>query len=77
MWVRFMNIDLNYFRTVQGTMNIHDEPTYKAVNAQEMLLEEFVDSINYIPTAKRNDVLQPMIITGTEVRNSFTAQRCA
>lgn len=66
-----MNIDLNYFRTVQGTLNIHDEPTYKAVNAQEMLLEEFQDSINYVVDAKRNDVLQPMIISGTEVKYKY------
>ena len=63
--------DLNYFRTVQGTQNIHDEPTYKAINAQEMLREEFVDSINYIPCAKRNGKKQPMIITGSEVKYKY------
>jgi len=66
-----MEIDLEYFRTVQGTLNIHDEPTYKAVNAQEMLLEEFQDSINYIVDAKRNGELQPMIITGSEVKYKY------
>lgn len=66
-----MTLDLDYFRTVQGTMNIHDEPTYKAVNAQETLLYEFQDSINYVATAKRNDVVQPMIITGSEVKYKY------
>lgn len=66
-----MELDLDYFRTVQGTLNIHDEPTYKAVNAQEMLLQEFQDSINYVIDAKRNEVTQPMIITGTEVKYKY------
>lgn len=66
-----MNLDLRYFHTVQNTLGIHDEPTYKAANAQDMLAEEFPSSINYIVNAKRNDVLQPMIITGTEVKYKY------
>lgn len=66
-----MRLDLDYFRTVQGTMNIHDEPTYKAVNAQEMLLYEFQDSINYVIDAKRNGVVQPMIISGSDVKYKY------
>lgn len=66
-----MNLDLCYFRTVQNTLDIHDEPTYKAVNAQEMLAEEFTSSINYVVDAKRNGVTQPMIISGSEVKYKY------
>lgn len=66
-----MDLDLCYFKTVQGTFNIHDEPTYKAVNAQEMLLDEFQSSINYVIDAKRNGEIQPMIITGSEVKYKY------
>lgn len=66
-----MRPDLGYFRTVQGTRCIHDEPTYKAVNAQEMLLEEFQDSINYVSDAKRNGEVQPMIISGSDVKYKY------
>ena len=66
-----MALDATYFATVQGALGTEGESEFRAAWAQDELLFDFEDSINYIADAKRNDVVQPMIITGTEVKYKY------
>ena len=67
-----MALDATYFATVQGALGIDGEPEYRAAWARDELLFEFENSINYIADATRNGELQPMIITGTEVKYKYS-----
>lgn len=64
-----MALDATYFATVQGALGTEGESEFRAAWAQDELLFDFEDSINYVSGALRNGESQPMIITGTEVHN--------
>ena len=66
-----MALDATYFATVQGALGTEGESEYRAAWARDELLFEFENSINYIADATRNGEVQPMIITGTEVKYKY------
>ncbi len=66
-----MPLDLNYFRTVQSGIGSNSEGQYKASLANDNLKQLFRTSINRVDDAKRNGVVQPMIITASEVKYKY------
>lgn len=66
-----MPLDLNYFRTVQSGIGSDSEGQYKASLANDNLKQLFRTSINRVDDAKRNGIVQPMIITASEVKYKY------
>lgn len=66
-----MLLDAKYFRTVQGFVNANSEAEYKSAAAKDSLAVQFRTSINYVENAKRNEEIQPMIITASEVKYKY------
>lgn len=64
-------MDASYFRAVQGAANAKTESDYKSALAMDSLETQLRTSINMIEDAKRNGVIQPMIITASEVKYKY------
>lgn len=64
-------LDINYFRAVQGGAGTETEQDYKSAVARDNLMQLFRTSINRDDNATRNGVVQPMIITASEVKYKF------
>lgn len=66
-----MLLDASYFRAVQGGINSDADGKRKAAAANDNLKQLFRSSINRVNDAKRNGVVQPMIITSSEVKYKY------
>ena len=58
-----MNLDINYFRSIQGTLNCNNEKEYKVKEIQDNFTEDFDSSIGVEYSVLRNDIKQDFIIT--------------
>lgn len=60
-------VDIDYFRAIQNGTGLNSNAEAKVRDAKERLKRELASSVNYVYDAKRNDVLQPMVITSSDV----------
>lgn len=60
-------IDINYFRSIQNGIGVNSAAEAKVRDAKEQLKRELTTSVNYVFNSTRNDELQPMVITSSDV----------
>lgn len=61
-----MGFDLAYFQAIQNAIGSQSEREVLRAETQARILDDFAQSINYDPDARRNGAPQPMVITSTE-----------
>lgn len=59
-------MDLDYFKAIQGGIGLNHRKDVEIRFAKRRFADEFRRSINYIPDAKRNGVVQPCLVSGSD-----------
>ena len=59
-------MDINYFKAIQGGVGLSHRKDTEIRFAKRRFADEFRRSVNYIPDAKRNGVIQPILVTGSD-----------
>lgn len=62
----FMSIDMNYFRSIQGTIGLDTETQYQRESAKQNLTWQLMESVNCEHNALRNGKPQKLIVTKTD-----------